>query len=204
MISKMLSKLSASTGGRAPRPSDYANSSASVKSITTMAKVNLSPNFRKLLESLNSEGVRYLLVGGYAVIYYGYRRATDDIDIWIAIDPANSYKVSRALQAFAGFAPASVKPSMFQKKGKVYIFGREPARVDILTSPSGLDFEESYARRNTVTWDGIEVPLIDFEDLKRNKAASGRAKDVADIQNLPASWPWKPKPPTRSTRRKKG
>jgi predicted nucleotidyltransferase len=154
-----------------------------------MAKIDLYPDFKELLESLNSAGVRYLVVGGYAVIYYGYRRATDDLDIWIAVDPENTRKLSETLRKYAGFSAAAVKPSMFQAKGKVFIFGREPARVDILTSPAGVDFESSYARRHVVDWDGVKVPLIGFDDLKANKRASGRAKDMADIENLPPNWP---------------
>src|SRR5438552_7832280 len=138
-----------------------------------MAKVNLFPDFKEFLESLNSAKVRYLVLGGYAVIHYGYRRATDDLDIWIAIDPANTQRVSLALQQFGGFSASKVKPSMFRATGKVFIFGREPVRVDILTSPSGVDFEPSYARRNVVIWDGVKVPLISFEDLSTNKRASG-------------------------------
>src|SRR5215217_5383173 len=150
-----------------------------------MAKVDLFPDFKAFLESLNSNGVRYLLLGGYAVIHYGYRRATDDLDVWIAVDPENAEKVSRTLRVFAGFSASKVPPSMFLAKGKVFIFGREPVRIDVLTSPSGVDFEESYARRNEVDWDGIKVPLISLRDLKRNKKASGRAKDLADLENLP-------------------
>jgi hypothetical protein len=151
-----------------------------------MAKVNLFPDFKELLGSLNSAGVRYLVLGGYAVNHYGYHRATDDLDIWIATDPANAEKVSLALQEFGGFPASKVKPSMFQQKGQVFIFGREPVRVDILTGPSAVDFETSYLSRNIVEWDGIEVPLISFEDLKKNKRGSGRAKDLADLENLPA------------------
>src|SRR5512142_2141053 len=145
-----------------------------------MGKANLYPDFRELLESLNSAGVRYLVLGGYAVNHYGYRRATDDLDIWIALDPENAEKVSTVLQQFAGFPASRVKPSMFRAKGKIFMFGREPVRVDILTDPSGLDFETSHARRNVIDWDGVQVPLVSFEDLKANKSASGRAKDLAD------------------------
>jgi hypothetical protein len=119
-----------------------------------MAKINLFPDFRSFLESLNSEGVRYLLLGGYAVGHYGYRRTTDDLDIWIAIDPENTAKVSRVLQRFGGFSRNAVKPRMFQERGKIFIFGREPVRIDILTAPSGLDFESSYARRLIVIGTG--------------------------------------------------
>jgi predicted nucleotidyltransferase len=169
-----------------------------------MGKANLFPDFRKLLESLNSAGVEYLVLGGYAVIHYGYRRTTDDLDIWIAIDPDNARKISRVLQEFGGFPPSKVKPSMFQVHGKVFIFGREPVRIDLLTSPSGLDFAASYARRNMVDWDGLQVPLISFEDLKANKRASGRAKDLADLENLPPSWPRNAsRQPRRASERRK-
>ena len=154
-----------------------------------MAKVNLFPHFREFLKSLNSAGVRYLVVGGYAVIHYGYRRMTDDLDVWIAVDPTNAAKVSLVLQDFGGFPASKVKPSMFQAMKKVFIFGREPARIDILTSPSGVDFDSSFANRNEVEWDRIKVPLISFEDLKQNKRGSGRTKDLADIENLPGGFP---------------
>jgi hypothetical protein len=150
-----------------------------------MAKVDLFPDFRGFLESLNSNGVRYLLLGGYAVNHYGYRRATDDLDVWIAVDPDNAKRVSRTLQEFGGFSAAKVRPSMFLAEGKVFIFGREPVRIDVLTAPSGVDFEKSYARRKVVNWDGVSVPLISIADLKLNKKASGRPKDLADLENLP-------------------
>jgi predicted nucleotidyltransferase len=149
-----------------------------------MAKVNLYPDFREFLGSLNSAKVKYLVLGGYAVIYYGYRRATDDLDIWIETSAENTRRLSDVLQKFAGFSATSVKPSLFQKQGMVFVFGREPARVDILTGPSGIDFESSYAQRRTVNWDGVKVPLINLKDLKTNKRAAGRAKDLADLENL--------------------
>jgi predicted nucleotidyltransferase len=152
-----------------------------------MAKVNLYPDFKELLELLNSAGVKYLVLGGYAVIYYGYRRATDDLDIWIATDAENSKKVVEVLKRFGGFTATQVKPSMFQELGKLFIVGREPVRVDLLTGPSGIVFNECYRRRNTVQWDGVRVPVIAFEDLRINKKSSGRAKDLADLENLPPS-----------------
>ena len=163
-----------------------------------MAKVDLYPDFREFLKSLNSAGIRYLVLGGYAVIHYGYRRATDDLDVWIAIDPDNASKVSRVVQDFWGLQPKAVTPALFQQRGKIFIFGREPVRIDLLTSPDALDFEACYARRNVVTWDGVKVPLLSFDDLKRNKSASGRNKDLADLDNLPPVSPWKrPKPKRR-------
>ncbi len=163
-----------------------------------MAKADLYPDFRGFLESLNSARVKYLVLGGYAVIYYGYHRVTDDLDVWIAIDTENAEKVSRVLQEFAGFAAHQVRPSTLRHTGKVFIFGREPVRIDLLTSPSGVDFEGCFERRNVVELDGIRVPLISLEDLKQNKLASARAKDIADLNNLPPSWPWSP--PRRNRR----
>lgn len=170
-----------------------------------MAKVDLFPDFKGFLESLNSEGVEYLVLGGYAVIHYGYRRATDDLDVWVAVRADNAERVSRVLRLFGGFSAKTVKPSMFTEPGKVFIFGREPVRIDVLTGPSGVEFDACYARRNVVDWDGIRVPLISFDDLKQNKLASGRAKDIADLQNLPPVAPTTPprKKGTRRPRRRK-
>jgi predicted nucleotidyltransferase len=151
-----------------------------------MAKVDLYPDFRELLESLNSAKVKYLLLGGYAVIHYGYHRTTDDLDIWIAIAPENAEKLSAVLRKWGGFSAAKVPAEMFLEAGKVFIFGREPVRVDILTQPSGVNFEACYSRRNPVELDGIVVPMISLEDLRANKLASGRNKDLADLDYLPA------------------
>lgn len=186
------------TGGPGPLAHVSVNSSDYANSITAMAKVNLYPDFKELLESLNSAGAKYLIIGGYAVIFYGYRRVTDDLDIWIATDAENAKKISAVLQKFGGFSPSKVRASMFQTTGKVFIFGREPVRVDILTSPDGVDFDASHARRKMVDWDGIKVPLISLEDLKTNKQASGRAKDMADLENLPST---EKKPASRKRRR---
>jgi predicted nucleotidyltransferase len=154
-----------------------------------MAKVNLFRDFREFLESLNSAGAKYLLIGGYAVNHYGHRRHTDDLDVWISLEQATLDKVSKVLQTFAGFPAAKVKPSMLGEPNKVFVLGREPVRIDILTTPAGVSFDECYSRRQTVDWDGIIVPLISLEDLKANKHASGRAKDIADVEALSAIKP---------------
>jgi hypothetical protein len=154
-----------------------------------MAKVNLYPIFSEFLKLLNSRGVRYLVIGGYAVIYYGYARVTGDLDVWVSTDAANARAISLIMQEFWGFPASAVPPKLFRKKGKMLIFGARPTRIDILTSPSGVEFEAAYARRRTVDWDGIDVPLIDFADLKANKSASGRLKDLTDLENLPPTAP---------------
>ena len=90
------------------------------------------------------------------------------------------------MRRFGGFRAADVPPSLFLQKGKVFVFGREPVRIDILTGPSGIDFQLCYARRQEATWDGVRVPIISLEDLLANKKASARAKDLADLEALPA------------------
>lgn len=152
--------------------------------MATRKKISLDPNFKDFIELLNSERVRYLLVGGYAVNYYGYHRFTADIDLWIATDAENSQRVSQALQGF-GFAPENVKPTQFVEIGKVHMFGVQPVRIDLLTGPSGVNFEECYARRTVDTLDGVNVSIISLADLRRNKTASGRDKDQADLKRLP-------------------
>lgn len=150
---------------------------------------SLDPNFKALFESLNSARVRYLVLGGYAVNYYGYHRATDDLDIWISVDAENARRVSQALKSFGGFTASKVAASRFLKKGFVFVFGREPLRVDILTGASGVDFEACYARRRHTIWGGVRVPLISLGDLLVNKKASARNKDMADIDRLPKKSP---------------
>jgi hypothetical protein len=133
---------------------------------------------------LNLAEVRYLVLGGYAVNYYGYERTTADLDVWIAVDPTNAQNLSKALQHFA-FPAESVPPSIFLEFGALIRFGRKPALIEILTNPSGIDFASCYSRKAVVNWDGVEVPLISLDDLKVNKKASGRPKDVDDLLNLP-------------------
>jgi hypothetical protein len=150
-----------------------------------MAKASLYPDFKEFLRSLNSAGARYLILGGYAVNYHGYQRATGDLDIWIAVDAQNALTVSKVLQGFGGFSAAAVAPEMFLEKGKIFRFGRVPVRVDLLTDPSGIDFDECYRRKLDVELDGVPVPMISLSDLRMNKKASGRYKDLADLENLP-------------------
>jgi hypothetical protein len=88
------------------------------------------------------------------------------------------------LQAF-GFAPAAVPSERFLHKGPILAFGRKPLRVDILTDPSGVEFEDCYLRRIETEIDGVMIPWISLPDLRTNKRASGRTKDLADLENLP-------------------
>lgn len=149
-----------------------------------MEKLPLPADFRDFLQLLNSAQVEYLLVGGYAVGYYGYPRTTGDMDVWVAATPDNATKLVGVLCQF-GFSPESVNVEMFTTPGQIIRMGVPPVCIDILTKASGVDFDDCYSRRNTQSIDGVCTNIIPFDDLKRNKKASGRAKDLDDLQNLP-------------------
>ena len=147
-----------------------------------MATTLLPPDFKEFLQLLNSHGVEYLLVGGYAVGYYGYPRATADMDIWVSIEPANVEKVLRALAAF-GFAEVSAE--IFLKEDRVIRMGVPPLRIELITGASGVTFIECYEKRTVAVLDDLKVNLIGLDDLKLNKKASGRYKDLNDLEHLP-------------------
>ena len=144
----------------------------------------LTTEFKMLLSSLNSNGVEYLVVGGYAVIYYGYVRTTGDLDIWVALDNQNAVKIETVVRSL-GFNPPGLKPEWFLRKGAVLRIGSSPLRFDIVNNIDGVSFSDCYPRREKGVIDGIDVPLIGLEDLKVNKKASGRNKDLADLDYLP-------------------
>lgn len=147
-----------------------------------MAKPRLAGDFKEFLKLLNSTGVEYLLVGGYAVGIHGYIRATNDLDIWVNSTPENARRVQTALRDF-GFAAAEA--DLFVTPGNVVRMGVPPLRLEILTSASGVAFDSCYAEREVVNIDGLMVPVISLARLRQNKAAAGRAKDLADLENLP-------------------
>jgi len=143
----------------------------------------LPPDFKEFLKLLKEHDVQYLLIGGYAVGYHGYARATDDMDIWVAIHPDNAKKLVSALKVF-GLTDPNLTPELFLQKPKIIRMGFPPMRLEITTSISGVEFDECYQARIVDMLDDIEVNLIDLEHLKKNKKASGRAKDIADLENL--------------------
>jgi len=143
----------------------------------------LPNDFKEFLRLLRSHGVRYLLVGGYAVIYYGYGRTTSDLDIWVALEPENADRIVDVLREF-GFGTPELSRDLFLTH-KIVRMGNIPVRIEILTALSGVSFDDCYARRVEATIDGVDVSLIDLENLKKNKRASGRHKDLADLEQLP-------------------
>ncbi len=142
------------------------------------------PDFKEFLSLLHSHGVKYLLIGGYAVGYHGYPRATNDLDIWIALAPENAERVVAALRAF-GFDLPELSTDLFLQDESMVRMGVPPVRIELTTTISGVSFDECYAERIVDTLDGVEVNLIDLRHLKINKKASGRFKDLNDLENLP-------------------
>lgn len=143
----------------------------------------LNQDFREFIQSLNDNRVRYLVVGGYAVALHGHPRYTKDIDIWIEMSPENAANVIEALEQF-GFASLGLRETDFLTPGQVIQLGQPPSRIDLLCSVSGVDFATCHESRVTVEIDGVPVDFIGLDDLRKNKAASGRYQDLADLENL--------------------
>jgi len=146
--------------------------------------IKLPRDFSEFLRLLNDREVRYLVIGGYAVGYHGYPRATNDLDVWIAIAPDNAARVVEALEDF-GFGSAELTTDLFLKEDSIIRMGLPPMRIEILTTISGVSFETCYQDRVEGVFGGTEVTLISLDDLKRNKRASGRYKDLDDLEHLP-------------------
>ena len=149
-----------------------------------MAPPVLPPDFSAFLRSLNTHGVSYLVVGGYAVGFHGYPRATADIDIWIPRDPGTAGRMVAALRDF-GFNVPALSPDLFARPDQVIRLGVPPVRIELLTSIAGVEFEECVGRAVETTVDDVTVRIIGLEDLKRNKRAAGRHQDLADLEHLP-------------------
>ena len=143
----------------------------------------LPPDFREFLSLLNSEKVEYLVVGGYAVSYHGYPRPTGDLDVWIAVDPANAERISSALTKF-GFAQDAGAAEAFLERDRIFRMGVPPVRIEVLTGATGVRFSDCYARRVVAHVDGMQVSVISKEDLLVNKRAAGRHKDLNDVEQL--------------------
>ena len=143
----------------------------------------INKDFREFIELLNSNNVKYLVVGGYAVAFHGYPRYTKNMDIWIWINENNAKQLIKTLEEF-GFSSLGLKKEDFLKPEYVIQLGYPPNRIDILTKISGLEFEKCYKSRIKTNMDGITIDFINLENLKKNKKAIGRFKDLADLENL--------------------
>jgi hypothetical protein len=143
----------------------------------------LTSDFKEFVALFNSNRVEYLVVGGYALAAYGHPRYTGDLDFWIGTDPQNAERVVSALAQF-GFASLGIRKEDLTLPNQVLQLGYAPARIDLLTSIDGVVFAECHARKVVVQMDGLGISFISENDFIINKRATGRHKDLADLEAL--------------------
>lgn len=143
----------------------------------------LTKDFKEFLQLLNEKKVKYLLVGGYAVILHGYPRYTGDIDIWINPDSKNAQKIMNVLDEF-GFSSLKLSLETFTQTNQIIQLGREPNRIDLITSVDGVTFDECYTQKVIFEVERVPIQTISKEMLKKNKLTTGRHKDLDDIEHL--------------------
>ena len=143
----------------------------------------MNPDFVALLRELSAAEARFLVVGGYAVSFHSRPRATGDIDVWVEPTAANATRVFQALRAF-GAPLQDLAEADLAQPDVVYQIGVPPRRIDLLTSLTGLSFDQAWVDRTPGLLGGLEVSFIGREALIRNKRALGRARDLADLESL--------------------
>ena len=143
----------------------------------------LNKDFKEFVQFLNANAVEYLVVGGYALMAHGHPRYTGDIDFWVDPTQANITKLLTALHQF-GFSSLDLKEEDFFAEQAVIQLGFPPARIDLMVAVSGVEFASAYQSRLEVDLDGVSISVISRADFIRNKQATGRAKDFADLKEL--------------------
>ncbi|MBC7816022.1 MAG: nucleotidyltransferase [Planctomycetaceae bacterium] len=148
-----------------------------------MAMTQIPRDFLDLLKLLNQHGVKYLVIGGYAVVLHGHNRMTGDLDLFIELSPENAEAFCAAYHEF-GLGRGEVTAADFLEEGKLIRAGFEPMRLEILNRISGVAFEECYSHRVEIEIEGVLVKFIGRDQLIANKRASGRDKDLLDVEKL--------------------
>ena len=145
--------------------------------------MNIQKDFEEFLRLLNAQSAEYVIVGGYAVAFHGYIRTTNDLDIFFRSSSENIGKIENALEKF-GFPKGSVSLEEFYDQGSIIRMGVPPVRIEMINTISGLTFDEVWANKISDTYGEVNVSYIGFKDLVKNKRASGRPKDLADLDEL--------------------
>ena len=145
--------------------------------------MSLQKDLREFIELLNALDVRFVIVGAFAVAYHGYFRYTSDIDLFIDRSEENAERIQSALEQF-GFGDLSLTKQDLTQEDQVIQLGVAPNRLDLMTFLSGVTFDEAWASREYGNLDGLNVPFISREMLKRNKITCGRLQDLADVEYL--------------------
>ncbi len=145
--------------------------------------MELYPDFKELLKLLNEQGVDYLIVGGYALALHGAPRFTGDLDIYLSTHPDNAKKVLTVLKNF-GFGMLNLSEDDFTNDDQIIQLGVPPVRIDFVTSIDGVEWETAWNNRIQGEWAEVPVCYLSKDDFIQNKRASGRLKDLADIESL--------------------
>jgi hypothetical protein len=144
----------------------------------------MSRDFVEMLSALSAAGVRFLIVGAHALAAHGTPRATGDLDVWVQATPENAVRVFQALEVF-GAPLFDLQVDDLSTPGTVFQIGLPPARIDILSSVSGVDFDSAWSRRLEIAIGDLRVGVIGRSDFIANKKATGRPRDLLDIELLP-------------------
>lgn len=143
----------------------------------------LNDDYRDMLLALNAARVKFILVGAYALAAHGYPRATMDIDVWVMPAVENATAIMQALRTF-GAPLHSISETDFHAEDLIFQIGVAPRRIDLITSISGVNFADAFTNAIEVEIDGIKIRALSLPDLIINKRASGRTKDLADVEML--------------------
>ena len=150
--------------------------------------MKLPADSKEFIALLNAHGARYVVVGGYAVAYHGYPRFTGDMDVFIEPSEENSRRMEKAIRAF-GFDASGLSAADFAKPDMIVQLGVPPNRIDIITGIEAVDFSEAWSSRVEVDLDGVTMSVIGLELLLKNKTATGRPQDRADVERLTENLP---------------
>lgn len=142
--------------------------------------MELHRDFKEFIELFLFHQVEFMIIGGYAVAAYGRPRYTGDIDFYVRKSPENAKRIVTALHEFFGPLP-EINEENFLDDDRMSQFGLEPLRIDILVNIKGIDFDTAYSRKSIISLEGVDVPFISLSDLRINKKATGRGKDLIDL-----------------------
>ena len=143
----------------------------------------LTKDFKEFVELLNKHKVEYLIIGGYALGIHGYPRYTGDLDIWVNPTLINAQKTLNVLDDF-GFSTIGLTINDFLETSNVIQLGYPPFRIDLITQPDGITFDECYQNKIVVNYNDLEIAIIGINDFKKNKQATGRFKDLDNLEHL--------------------
>ena len=142
-------------------------------------------DFLEFIAALNQSQAKYILIGGYSVVIHGYPRTTGDLDIWVECTEANYQRILKAFEVFRlPVFDMNLKNFLDQENLDVFRFGRPPVAIDIITKVNGLEFSQAYPESKSREFEGVSITYLSLQDLIKTKKATGRPKDLNDIENL--------------------